>query len=368
MPPQASGYVKSRLRSLHGALSTGRGAPRQAETKPQPTAQPSVASYEQLPTDGRKRVVVVGLSMVGWKFIDKLVNLDRDSKKYEIVTFSEEPHVAYNRVGLTQLFEHENAEELHMAPPTWYEEAGVRVLLGHKAVRIDRDKRQVLSDNGAVVAYDELVLSTGSEPFVPPIPGADREGVSTYRDIKDVHSIVAQSKTCKSGAVIGGGLLGLESAKALYDLGVSDITIVEGAPRLMVRQLDEQGAKLLQKKVSELNIKTIVGGMTDEFYGDETGALAGMKLKDGTDIPAQMIIVCTGVKPRDELARECGLEVGERGGIVVDDRLQTADPHIYAIGEVACHRGMCYGLVAPGNVMADNLAANLTGGSELFIK
>ena len=170
--------------------------------------------------------MVVGLSMVGWKFIDKLVNLDRDGK-YEIVTFSEEPHVAYNRVGLTQLFEHEDEEELHMAPPTWYEEAGVRVLLGQKVVKIDRDAKNVVSDSGTVVAYDKLVLSTGSEPFVPPIPGADRDGVTTYRDIKDVHDIISRSKSCATGAVIGGGLLGLESAKALYDLGVKDITIVD---------------------------------------------------------------------------------------------------------------------------------------------
>ena len=265
--------------------------------------------------------------------------------------------------------EHGNEEELHMSPRAWYDEANIRLLLGHKAVSIDRDAKQVVSDKGAVVAYDKLVLSTGSAPFVPPIPGAELPGVHTYRDIKDCQQIIEAARSCKAGAVIGGGLLGLESAKALYDLGVEDITIVEGADRLMVRQLDHEGAALLSKKVAELNIKTIVNGMTDTFYSDaDSGALAGMKLQDGTDLPAQIIIVCTGVRPRDELARDSGLEVGERGGIVVDDRLATSDPNIFAIGEVACHRGVCYGLVAPGNEMADKLAANLLGKSEVFIK
>ena len=142
-----------------------------------------------------------------------------------------------------------------MSPRAWYDEANIRLLLGHKAVSIDRDAKQVLSDKGAVVAYDKLVLSTGSAPFVPPIPGAELKGVHTYRDIQDVNAIIQKCATCKHGAVIGGGLLGLESAKALYDLGVQDITIVEGADRLMVRQLDHEGAALLSKKVAELNVK-----------------------------------------------------------------------------------------------------------------
>ena len=208
-----------------------------------------------------------------------------------------------------------------------------------------------------------MVLATGSYPFVPPVPGIDKPGVFVYRTIEDLEQIIAYGKRAKRAAVIGGGLLGLEAAKAAYDLGL-ETHVVEFAPRLMPRQIDEAGSRVLVKKIEALGVQVHLGKVTKEIHGD--GKVERIEFTDGSTLDVDMIIVSAGIRPRDDLARACGLQVGERGGIVVNDRLQTSDPHIYAIGEVALHGGMIYGLVAPGYEMAEIVAQISPAATRIF--
>lgn len=310
----------------------------------------------------QRTVVVIGNGMVGQRFCEKLVEGDTQGI-YRIVTFCEEPRAAYDRVGLTSFFAHRSAEKLLLAKRGWYEEHGITLHLGDRASAIERQQRLIRSDKGVQIAYDTVVLATGSYPFVPTVPGIDKLGVFVYRTIEDLEKIMAYGKRAKRAAVIGGGLLGLEAAKAAHDLGL-ETHVVEFAPRLMPRQVDEAGSQLLVKEIEALGVHVHLNKSTQDVVGQ--GRVQGMRFTDGSSIEVDMIIVSAGIRPRDELARDCGLTVGERGGVLVDERLQTSDPHIYAIGEVALYKGMIYGLVAPGWQMADIVAHNLTGGHELF--
>lgn len=312
---------------------------------------------------GRKRnVVVIGNGMVGLRFCEKLVEFDVE-RRYRITTFCEEPRAAYDRVGLTTFFAHRDAEQLMLARLDWYRENGVELHLGDRANRIDRESFTVHSEKGIEIEYDVVVLATGSYPFVPSIPGIEKQGVFVYRTIEDLERIIDYGSRAKTAAVIGGGLLGLEAAKAAFDLGL-DTHVVEFAPRLMPRQIDDAGSRVLVDKMEALGVHVHLNTGTKAVHGD--GRVETMEFSDGQTLDVEMIIVSTGIRPRDELARECGLKVGERGGIVVNDRLQTSDPDIYAVGEVALHGGMIYGLVAPGYQMAESLARNLCGGDEHF--
>ena len=304
-----------------------------------------------------KTVVVIGNGMVGHRFCEKLVELDRQGQ-YRIVTFCEEPRAAYDRVGLTRFFTDRDPERLMLTNTEWYEQQGIALHVGDKATSIDRDARIVRSAKGREIPYDVVVLATGSAPFVPPIPGVDKKGVFVYRTIEDLEAIIAYAGNIEKAAVIGGGLLGLEAAKAAYDLGL-DTHVIEFMPRLMPRQLDDAGSELLIKEIEALGVQVHVDTATKEIVGN--GKVDGMVFNSGVTLDVGMVIVSAGIRPRDELARACGIDVGERGGVVVDDHLQTSDPHVYAIGEVALHGGMVYGLVAPGYEMAETLAARLTG-------
>jgi nitrite reductase (NADH) large subunit len=311
---------------------------------------------------GPQTVVVIGNGMVGHRFCEKLVEMD-GAGRYRIVTFCEEPRAAYDRVGLTSFFAHRDAEKLMLARLEWYRESGIELHVGDRAAKIDRGKRVVHSENGRRVAYDYVVLATGSYPFVPQAPGINNRGVFVYRTIEDLERIIAYAKNVKRCAVIGGGLLGLEAAKAAYDLGL-ETHVVEFAPRLMPRQVDEAGSKVLVRKIEALGVKVHLNQSTKQVLGE--GSVEGLLFGDGTTLPVEMVIVSAGIRPRDELARECKLTVGERGGVAVNDRLETSDPRIFAIGEVALHAGMVYGLVAPGYEMAEIVAANLTGSERNF--
>ena len=227
-----------------------------------------------------------------------------------------------------------------------------------RTASIDREGRVVRSEKGEEIAYDIVVLATGSYPFVPPIPGVDKEGVFVYRTIEDLETIIEYAQQVEVAAVIGGGLLGLEAAKAAYDLGLKT-HVIEFMPRLMPRQVDDAGSNLLIKEIEELGVKVHVDTATIEIVGN--GKVEVMLFNSGEQIDVGMVIDSAGIRPRDELARECGIEVGERGGVVINDHLQTSDSGIYAIGEVSLHGGMIYGLVAPGYEMAEILAARLTG-------
>jgi nitrite reductase (NADH) large subunit len=310
----------------------------------------------------RKTVVVIGNGMVGQRFCERLAALDVE-RAYQMVTFCEEPRAAYDRVNLTKYFEHRAAKKLAMAPPAWYKESGVRLFVGDRVTAIDRTKRVVRSARGREIPYDAVVLATGSAPFVPPVPGIDKTGVFVYRTIEDLERIIAYAATVRKAAVIGGGLLGLEAAKACHDLGL-ETHVVEFAPRLMPRQIDDTGSRVLVSKINALGVQVHLNKNTKEIKGN--GHVEGMAFADGGELDVKMVVVSAGIKPRDELARECGLTVGQRGGVVVDDRLRTSDPDVFAIGEVALHGGMIYGLVAPGYEMAETVAANLTGQERTF--
>ncbi len=309
-----------------------------------------------------KNVVVLGNGMVGHRFVEKLVEFDK-AKQYKIVTFCEEPRAAYDRVGLTSFFAHRDAEKLMMARLDWYQEHGIELHLGDRANKIDRRRRLITSDKGAKLHYDIVVLATGSYPFVPPVEGIHKAGVFVYRTIEDLEKIIEYGRHAKSCAVIGGGLLGLEAAKAAYDLGLQT-HVVEFAPRLMPRQVDDAGSRILARKIESLGVQIHLNKATKEVTGD--GHVEGMVFADGESLAIDMIIVSAGIRPRDELARESKIEVGPRGGVRVNDHLQSSDPNVYAIGEVALHDGMVYGLVAPGYEMAEIVAANLCGEERQF--
>src|SRR6185436_17541146 len=307
-------------------------------------------------------IVVIGHGMVGHRFCEKLIQYDTD-RRYRIVTFCEEPRAAYDRVGLTSFFASRNAQKLMLANLDWYREQGIELHVGDRASSIDRERRIVTSDRGLVIKYDHVILATGSFPFVPPVPGIDKVGVFLYRTIDDLERIIAHAKGVKTAAVIGGGLLGLEAAKASYDLGL-ETHVIEFAPRLMPRQVDDPGSRLLVQKIESLGVKVHLQKSTKEILGE--GSVEKMVFTDGSSLDVGMIVVSAGIRPRDELARKCGIKVGERGGVAVNDLLQTSDERIYAIGEVALHRAMVYGLVAPGYEMADVAATNLCGSQKEF--
>lgn len=313
-------------------------------------------------SEQKQTVVVIGNGMVGLRFCEKLVEFDIQ-KKFRVVTFCEEPRAAYDRVGLTSFFAHRDAEKLMLTRLEWYRENGVELYLGDRANSIDRDARTVTSDKGVEISYDKVILATGSYPFVPPVPGVEKTGVFVYRTIEDLERIIDYGRKSRNAAVIGGGLLGLEAAKAAFDLGL-ETHVVEFAPRLMPRQIDDAGSRVLVDQIEALGVRVHLNKGTKEIHGD--GRVERMEFNDGEALDVDMIIVSAGIRPRDELARKCGLNVGERGGVVVDDQLRTSDPDIFAIGEVALHGGMVYGLVAPGYQMAEVVAGNLCGGDDRF--
>lgn len=306
-------------------------------------------------SEQQKTVVVIGNGMVGLRFCEQLIEKDQE-QQYKIVTFCEEPRAAYDRVGLTQFFAHNDAEKLMLARKEWYSENNIDLHLADRAVSIDRQNKIISSQKGKQIPYDKVVIATGSYPFVPSVPGIKNRGVFVYRTINDLEMIIQYAQHSKKAAVIGGGLLGLEAAKAALDLGL-ETHVLEFAPRLMPRQIDDAGSKILVQKIEELGVQVHLNKATDEVLGESK--VTGIRFQDGEELDLDMIIVSAGIRPRDELARECDLEVGERGGILVNDSLQTSDPDIYAIGEVALHSGMVYGLVAPGYQMAEVAAASL---------
>ncbi|MGR9086252.1 MAG: nitrite reductase large subunit NirB [Gammaproteobacteria bacterium] len=311
----------------------------------------------------KQTLVVIGNGMVGQNFLATLADCGQH-KDFNIVTFCEEPRPAYDRVHLSSFFTGKSVEELSLVEPGFFEHHGITVHLGDKAETIDRQAKIVTSANGRAVRYDKLVLATGSYPFVPPVPGHDRDHCFVYRTIEDLEAMTAAAHSAKIGVVIGGGLLGLEAAKALTDLGL-ETHIVEFAPRLMAVQLDDAGGAMLRTKIENLGVKVHTGKNTS-LIKDGDRCRHKMCFADGSELETDMIVFSAGIRPRDELARACGLEMGSRGGIVIDNQCRTSDSDIYAIGECALWNGMIYGLVAPGYAMARTAAADLTGQEASF--
>lgn len=297
----------------------------------------------------KQKLVVIGNGMVGHNFLEKLV-ASEGLAHYEVTVFCEEPRPAYDRVHLSEYFSGRTADELSMVEGDFFTDNGIHLHLKDRAVSIDRDNQVVRSEQGVEIAYDTLVIASGSYPFVPPVPGHDRDNCLVYRTIEDLEAIAEAGKTAKVGVVVGGGLLGLEAANALKQMGV-DTHVVEFAPRLMMVQVDEDGGKMLRKKIEELGVTVHTSKNTQNITDGDTCAHK-MEFADGECLETDMILFSAGIRPRDDIAKEAGLLLGERGGIVVNNTCQTSDKNIYAIGECALWDNKIFGLVAPGYQMA----------------
>ena len=310
-------------------------------------------------------IVVIGNGMVGYKFCEKLLAKKKNDHDFTLTVFGEEPRVAYDRVHLSEYFAGKTADDLTMAGKDWYAENNIRLFLSDPVVDIDTGEKLVRSHHGHVVHYDYLVMATGSGAFVPSIPGVEKDGVFVYRTIEDLELIQSYSRKAKRGAVLGGGLLGLEAAKALLDLGLEEAHVVEFASRLMPRQIDDAGSKILQSQLESLGLHIHLAKSTQEIVGDD--CIKGMQFNDNSFLDVDMLVISAGIRPRDELAKIAGLETHPRGGIIVDNGLRTSDPYIFAIGECALAHHMIYGLIAPGYEMADVVASALTGVDKEFL-
>jgi nitrite reductase (NADH) large subunit len=311
----------------------------------------------------KTRLVVVGNGMVGHQFLQSLADSGHMAA-FDVTVFCEEPRLAYDRVYLSAWFSGSTAEDLALGQIDQYRAWGLDVRIGEQVVEINRDDRLVVSDKGTTLSYDKLVLATGSYPFVPPVPGHDREHCLVYRTIEDLEAIKASAANGRVGVVVGGGLLGLEAAKALRDLGL-ETHVVEFAPRLMAVQLDDMGGALLRAKIEALGVQVHTGCNTQRIVDGER-CVHRMEFADGATLETDLVLFSAGIRPRDQLARACGLAVGERGGIVIDNHCRTSDAQIYAIGECALWDGRIFGLVAPGYAMAKVAVSGLTGGEEVF--
>ena len=304
----------------------------------------------------KQTLVVIGNGMVGQNFLEGLATSEAKDQ-FEIVTFCEEPRAAYDRVHLSEYFSGKSAEDLSMVEEGFFEDNNITIHVGDMAAKIDRKGKRVISEKGVEINYDKIVLATGSYPFVPPVPGHNRDQCLVYRTIEDLEAIMAAAKNSKIGAVIGGGLLGLEAAKALQDLGL-ETHVVEFAPRLMAVQLDEGGGEMLKKKIEDLGVMVHTSKNTSNI-GDGDQCFHKMSFADGEELETDIVLFSAGIRPRDDIARDCGLEVGPRGGIVINDLCQTSDEEIYAIGECALWDGRIFGLVAPGYIMARTVVEQL---------
>ena len=320
----------------------------------------------------KMKLVMIGNGMAGVRTLEELLKMAPDM--YDIAVFGAEPHPNYNRILLSPVLAGEQTlDEIVLNPLSWYAENNITLHLGKKVVEVDRRRRVVVAEDGTEESYDRLLMCTGSNPFIPPMPGKDLEGVIAYRDIKDTNEMIDAAAKYKHAVVIGGGLLGLEAANGLMLRGMN-VTVVHLAPWLMERQLDDVAGKLLQQSLEARGLKFLIGAQTQALTGDTPdgrtddeaapkGRVRAVQFKEGPEVPADLVVMAVGIRPNTELALKMGLYCGpqNRGGIVVDDTMQTVtDPRIYSVGECAANRGTVYGLVAPlfeqGKVCATHLA------------
>ena len=299
------------------------------------------------------KLVMVGNGMAGVRTLEELIKLTPDL--YDITVFGAEPYANYNRILLSPVLSGEQTiKEIMLNDVDWYEANGITLHLNKKITHIDRMKREVVSAEGARAPYDRLLLATGSNPFILPLPGKELQGVITYRDIHDTNQMIAASAKHQHAVVIGGGLLGLEAANGLKLRGM-DVTVVHLMPTLMERQLDATAGAMLQVSLEQRGLTFMLEQQTESIVGDDHGQVRAVRFKDGTEIPAQLVVMAVGIRPNTDLAEAAGLHCNR--GIVVNDTMQTFDPRVYAVGECVSHRGTAYGLVAPLFEMA-KVAAN----------
>lgn len=302
----------------------------------------------------KKKLVVIGNGMAGMRTVEELLALD--DTLYDITVFGAEPHGNYNRIMLSPVLAGEKTlDDIMINTPQWYAAHGITLHAGNPVMRIDRGRREVVAASGLRVPYDRLLLATGSDPFIIPVPGHDLPGVISFRDIQDVNTMLEAARTQQRAVVIGGGLLGLEAANGLLKQGM-DVTVVHLMDSLMERQLDKPAAGLLQQALKDRGIRFCMQAQTEAILGE--ARVSGIRFKDGQELAADLIVMAVGIRPNIQLAKDSGLHC-ERG-IVVNDAMQTFDPTIYAVGECVQHRQAIYGLVAPlweqAKVCANHLA------------
>lgn len=302
----------------------------------------------------KEKLVLVGNGMAGVRTLEELLKIDPD--KYAITVFGAEPYGNYNRILLSPVLAGEKTiNDIMLNDEQWYADNGITLLKGKEVIDIDRRGRKVFASDGTTTDYDRLILATGSNPFIIPVPGHDLPGVVSFRDIRDVDAMMAASRRHKNAVVIGGGLLGLEAANGLMQQGM-DVTVVHLHDTLMERQLDAEAGCMLQKSLEDRGLKFRMGANTEAILGGDK--VNAVRFKDGSEIPADIVVMAVGIRPNIALAKKVGIYC-ERG-IVVDDTLLTYDPRIYAVGECVQHRGQAYGLVAPlfeqAKVCANHLA------------
>jgi len=310
------------------------------------------------------RIAVIGNGMVGHRFIEDLLD-KAPPEQFDITVFCEEPRKAYDRVHLSSYFSHHTAEELSLVREGYYEKYGVTVLVGERAITINRQEKVIHSNTGRSVYYDKLVMATGSYPWVPSIKGSDTQDCFVYRTIEDLNAIEACARRSRRGAVVGGGLLGLEAAGALKNLGI-ETHVIEFAPMLMAEQLDPMGGEQLRNKIERIGVQVHTNKNTLEIIQQGKEARKTMLFADGSALEVDFIVFSTGIRPQDKLAKQCGLQIGPRGGVMINHACQTSDPDIYAIGECASWNNQVFGLVAPGYKMAQVAVDSLLGVDNIF--
>lgn len=322
-----------------------------------------VSDSQPAPKITLPKIVVVGNGMVCHRFCQTLIALGGE-KYYQVIVFGEEAHPAYDRIKLTECFTGKSTKDLILSPKEWYEQHKIQLYLDDPVTDIDTSTKTILSAKGRIFRYEYLVFATGSSTFIPPILGAQQPGIFEYRTIDDLELIKIYSKSSQRAAVIGGGLLGLEAARALKELGL-ETHIIEYAANLMPQQLDKEAAAVLQRDVENQGIVVHLKRLTESIESRGSERILHFDNKDR--LAVDLVVVSAGVRPRDTLAAQCGIVTRNGGGIAVNDLLQTSDSNIFAMGECAAHNDTVYGLVRPGYQMADVLANNFMGNRGRFL-
>jgi nitrite reductase (NADH) large subunit len=310
----------------------------------------------------QQTIVVIGSGMVGLRFCEQLTAFD-ERRRYKLVVFCEEARSAYDRAGLFSFTAQRDAEKLLLARRDWYEAVGITLHLADRAIHIDRDRHVVRSMRGVSVEYDHLILAMGAYPSVPSVPGIQKQGVFVYRTADDLEHILTSERKFRSCAVLGGGLSAMEIAGAVFELGLRT-HVIQSESQLMSAHLDRAGSHVLLQRIRDLGVSVHLSKTLTEVRGESH--IQGVLFEDGSFIDCEMLVVSDGICSRDDLARQAGIHVGEHGGIKVNNRLQTIDPRIFAIGECALHAGTRFGITAPGYAMAETVAANFCGDSRPF--
>ncbi|MCM3727123.1 nitrite reductase large subunit NirB [Neobacillus cucumis] len=309
-----------------------------------------------------KKLVMIGNGMAGVRTIEEILKLK--TEQFEITIFGEEPYPNYNRIKLSNILQGDtNFDDIIINPLEWYKENNIQLHTGEAVVNIDVESKRVISNQGREVEYDELIIATGSNSFILPIPGADKIGVTGFRDIKDCEMMIKSADQYQKAVVIGGGLLGLEAARGLLNLGMK-VDVVHLMPHLMERQLDPIASSLLKTELESQGMNFLMEKQTVEILGDER--VTGLRFKDGSEVEADLVVMAIGIKSNTQVAKDSGIYVNR--GIVVNDYMETSVPHVYAVGECAEHREIVYGLVAPlyeqGKILASHICENKTNPYE----